>query len=418
MRGHTVHRCARGRAALRIAILVAVLSLVAVAPADARLIDNFITTGNAQARWIAEPAAPQGSSDRQSIDLSVHARSAVDFNDAAWVAFRGFASAPPATPPSFLYKVSQTGSSGGSVRLVIRFSDGGFGFLRPLTFLRAGVWTLADGSGSNWESNGGGSTCGSTLTYAAMVRCHPGAAVTSLEIINDSGWLYNGRFRALVDNVSYGGELFSKPAPPILGKNVNVAPVSGKVLVRLPDDAAGPARASAARRNDLDRVDGTVQGLPLGSKVDARRGTVKLISAKGRRGRQSGKFSGAVFTIGQTTKGKNRGVTTLRLKPASRKRCKLRRARGSSGADPRAGTARRGRRGLLRRLRGRAKGRFRTRGHYGSAIVRGTRWTIFERCEGTLVSVQEGKVAVRDLRRKRTILVRAGRSYLARAPGY
>jgi len=41
-----------------------------------------------------------------------------------------------------------------------------------------------------------------------------------------------------------------------------------------------------------------------------------------------------------------------------------------------------------------------------------------DRCEGTLVSVHEGKVAVRDLRNRRTILVRGGQKYLARAPGY
>lgn len=396
------------------AALGAALSVVAAAPAGAALTDNFVTAGNAQARWVSEPAAPPASADRQSIELAVNARSGVDFNDAAWVAFRGFASAPPSTPPAFLYKISQAGSSGGSVRLVIRFSDGGFGFLRPLTF-EANRWALANGAGSNWESKGGAAGCGTSLSYAQMVACHPGARVTSLEVINDSGWLYNGRFSALVDNISYGGEVVSVPAPPVLGENFNVSPVSGKVLVRLPE-GAGPARASAAGPSDLDRVDGTVQGLPPGSKIDTRRGTVKLISAKGRRGRQSGNFSGSVFTVGQSKKGRDRGVTTLRLKPSSRRRCNTG-ARRSTTDRPLADSARR-RRGLLRRLRGRAKGRFRTRGRYSSAIVQGTIWTIEDRCEGTLVRVKEGRVAVRDVRRKRTVIVRTGQTYLARAPGY
>ena len=387
---------------------------MAAAPAGAALTDNFVTAGNSQARWINERGAPPGSADRQSIELAVNAKSAVDYNDAAWVAFRGFADAPPAAPPSFLYKISQAGSSGGSVRLVIRFDDGGYGFLRPLT-LEPNRWTLADGSADNWESTGGTAGCGSTLSYAQMVACHPRASVTSLEVINDSGWLYNGRFSALVDNISYGGEVVSAPAPPVLGRHFNVAPVSGKVLVRLPQPV-GPARASATGVSDLDRVDGTIQGIPAGSSVDARHGTVKLTSARGRRGRQSGNFSGSVFTVGQTKRGKSRGVTTLRLKPSSRRRCNTS-ARRSSDDRPVANSARR-RRGLLRRLKGRAKGRFRTRGRYSSAIVRGTRWTISDRCEGTLVSVQEGVVAVRDLRRKRTVLVRRGQRYLARAPGY
>ena len=71
---------------------------------------------------------------------------------------------------------------------------------------------------------------------------------------------------------------------------------------------------------------------------------------------------------------------------------------------------------LIRRLRARGRGRFRTRGRYSSATVRGTTWTIADRCDGTLTSVRSGTVAVRDFRRRRTIIVRAGKAYLARAP--
>jgi hypothetical protein len=46
--------------------------------------------------------------------------------------------------------------------------------------------------------------------------------------------------------------------------------------------------------------------------------------------------------------------------------------------------------------------------------VRGTVWATVDRCDGTLTRVKEGKVLVRDLRRKRSVLVGAGRSYLAR----
>jgi hypothetical protein len=37
-----------------------------------------------------------------------------------------------------------------------------------------------------------------------------------------------------------------------------------------------------------------------------------------------------------------------------------------------------------------------------------------DRCDGTLTAVKRGRVAVRDFRRKRTVVVRAGKSYLAR----
>jgi hypothetical protein len=37
-----------------------------------------------------------------------------------------------------------------------------------------------------------------------------------------------------------------------------------------------------------------------------------------------------------------------------------------------------------------------------------------DRCDGTLTRVTSGAVSVRDFRRHRTVLVRAGHSYLAR----
>jgi len=64
-----------------------------------------------------------------------------------------------------------------------------------------------------------------------------------------------------------------------------------------------------------------------------------------------------------------------------------------------------------------AKGRFSTRGRYSAATVRGTIWTVADRCDGTLTTVKRGRVAVRDLRRRRTIVLKAGKRYLARAPG-
>jgi hypothetical protein len=39
-----------------------------------------------------------------------------------------------------------------------------------------------------------------------------------------------------------------------------------------------------------------------------------------------------------------------------------------------------------------------------------------DRCDGTLTRVRRGRVDVRDFTRRRTIRLRAGRSYLARAP--
>jgi ferric-dicitrate binding protein FerR (iron transport regulator) len=68
----------------------------------------------------------------------------------------------------------------------------------------------------------------------------------------------------------------------------------------------------------------------------------------------------------------------------------------------------------VRRLFGDGKGNFRTRGRNAAATVRGTRWGVQDRCDGTLVTVRRGRVSVRDLVRHRTVLVKAGHTYLAR----
>ena len=60
-------------------------------------------------------------------------------------------------------------------------------------------------------------------------------------------------------------------------------------------------------------------------------------------------------------------------------------------------------------------GRFVTRGRNAVATVRGTAWLTRDTCAGTLVQVTKGVVSVHDLVRKRTVLVRAGHRYLARA---
>jgi hypothetical protein len=64
----------------------------------------------------------------------------------------------------------------------------------------------------------------------------------------------------------------------------------------------------------------------------------------------------------------------------------------------------------VRKLWGDGRGRFRTRGRYGAATVRGTKWLTLDRCDGTKVRVVRGKVSVQDLVRpnRRPQLVKAG----------
>jgi hypothetical protein len=144
--------------------------------------------------------------------------------------------------------------------------------------------------------------------------------------------------------------------------------------------------------------------LPIGSILDTRRGSLTLTSASTKAGQVfSGIFSAGVF---QTLQSRS-GLTTLPLKGSSFRSCTARAGRASAALSRR----------VIRRMRGNASGRFRTRGRYSAATVRGTIWETIDRCDGTLTKVTRGTVVVRDFRKRRNITVRAGKSYLARAPG-
>jgi hypothetical protein len=66
------------------------------------------------------------------------------------------------------------------------------------------------------------------------------------------------------------------------------------------------------------------------------------------------------------------------------------------------------------RLFARGRGRFRTRGRYGSGTKRGTVFLTEDRCDGTLFKVTEGQIAVRDFVTGKTIIVKAGGRYFAK----
>ena len=57
------------------------------------------------------------------------------------------------------------------------------------------------------------------------------------------------------------------------------------------------------------------------------------------------------------------------------------------------------------------KGKFRTKGQYSAATVRGTKWLVQDTCTTTLTRVTEGVVSVRDKVERKTITLRAGKSY-------
>jgi hypothetical protein len=197
---------------------------------------------------------------------------------------------------------------------------------------------------------------------------------------------------------------------PELGVDVNVQELAGVVKVGIPSAAARAAGYAHISQKGLNFVPlSEAQQIPVGSFLDTRKGTVGLQSAADRSGkRQTGRFFDGLFQVRQSRNPKARGLTDLRLKGSSFSRCRVRRSKGAQAALTRE---------QIRRLRAKARGRFRTSGRNSSATVRGTIWDVTDRCDGTLTKVRRGRVVVRDFRRKRNIVLTKGKSYLARIPG-
>lgn len=183
---------------------------------------------------------------------------------------------------------------------------------------------------------------------------------------------------------------------PALGEAVVAASPNGRALVKLPGTTRWIPLSAATR-------------VPVGSKIDARRGIARLSSALDAQGRtQSARFRGGVFEVRQGRSGK--GVTDIILR-GRLTGCRGAAARRGGGAAVASRAARR------RRLWARDNGgRWRTHGQNSVATVRGTRWLTEDRCGGTLTRVTEGAVMVRERRSGRRVLVKAGRSHFARAP--
>lgn len=273
-----------------------------------------------------------------------------------------------------------------------------------------------------------GGWCGSVSRHAndpgQSICCRTGAARvpqgTRAIRVTMTATKFAGAYNdAYLDNISLslapaaaGGEL----PPPAIGKTVNVSLVSGKVFVRLPHGGGGGGGGSTGP-GFLPLT--AARQLPVGSQVDARAGTIQLVTASAGAGKtQTGTFGEAVFGLAQSTKGPQKGLTMLSLLEGtfpgapSYARCRARaaddRTRGTAAALG-------GR--VLQLLHATAKGRFQTRGRYSAATVLGTAWDTADRCDGTLTRVRRGTVVVTDFVRHKTVAVHAGHSYLARASG-
>jgi hypothetical protein len=174
--------------------------------------------------------------------------------------------------------------------------------------------------------------------------------------------------------------------PPVAGKQVNVFPAAGKVRIKLPGKK-GFKTLSAGDQ------------IPVGTTLDTTHGRVTLVTAASS-GTAQADFYDGIFKLAQAKKSK---LTTLTL--VEKLACA-----GTAGKASAAAKKRR-----KRSLWGDGSGRFRTSGRHSAATVVGTKWLVQDTCSTTLTKVARGKVSVRDFVKKKTVIVKAGHKYVARA---
>ena len=183
---------------------------------------------------------------------------------------------------------------------------------------------------------------------------------------------------------------------PVLAVSGNVAPVSGTVLVKLPGAASFVPLTS-------------LRNIPFGTIVETTHGSV-TVTTQG----PHGELQAMTFFEGQfrLTQGKN-GLVIAELTGGNFSVCPTARERAhiaiasSKHVSPKH---------VVRKLWAEGHGSYSTKGNYASGAVLGTRWLTEDLCDGTLIHVATDKVAVTNLVNHRHKTVKAGKSYLAKAP--
>jgi hypothetical protein len=218
------------------------------------------------------------------------------------------------------------------------------------------------------------SPCTSPAAFSGLA---PGDYVFVVRSTDAAGNAQEAR-RAFSVTVAQQATPAPTPAPtatPAPNQTVNALPVSGTVLVK----AGGrfvPLVPSLIRN---------------GTEIDARKGVVQITTAAG----EVARFYDGVFRITQA-----RGITTLTL--TEKLDCKKRSLLAAKKPK-------------TRRLWGDGKGKFRTKGSYSAATVRGTKWLVQDTCSSTLTRVARGVVQVEDFAKRKKVLVKAPKRYTARA---
>ncbi len=198
--------------------------------------------------------------------------------------------------------------------------------------------------------------------------------------------------------------------PPLAGIRTLVRLISGTVYVKLPSNAARPLQAGPLA--GFIPLKG-IAALPIGTIVDARLGSLSVQSAADGRAvtdprRRVGQatLASSIFQIRQARL--RRAALRARAIPTSL-------VLASAPADSLRCRGRAPVKGAVRTLAAQVKGLFRVSGGASRAEGRNASWRTTDRCNGTTTRVTRGIVVLYDKVRKRTVTLRAGARYVARA---
>jgi hypothetical protein len=166
---------------------------------------SFYSGGSgANAHWQNDPNDSPNDDNTQDIEINTTTLP----NGFAGVLVHHVAGTPTAAYPNSSFEVKSNvpapnTPSLGSPRLVVQFSDGGRGELRPL--FNSPQWEQV--SDPNWDNNGG--TCGYQFqrSWQDIQACHPGTVVTDVYIATDPyGFTY------WIDNLTTAGKTWNEAA--------------------------------------------------------------------------------------------------------------------------------------------------------------------------------------------------------------
>jgi YVTN family beta-propeller protein len=245
---------------------------------------------------------------------------------------------------------------------------------------------VSSDGGHVWVANSGGGTVSEIdASTGAVVNTIPvGSGPEGVTSDGTHVWVTNAG--GIVSEIQIGAASTLLP-PPVLGKSVDVAPVSGVVLLKQ------SGKKAFTRLRAGERV-------PVGSTLDTTAGVVSLTAALNARGKTTtGRFYAGEFRLTQKP-ARTAELTVLTLTGPKPTGCA---AGGASAARKRP---------RKRSLWSSGSGGFTTVGGDASATELGTKWLTEDTCAGTLIRVTQGAVTVDDFPQHRTFVLRAPHSYL------